>query len=255
MTKPLTIKKLMIPPEAFEQLSPKQRSAVLFLGRCLNDAACLRNLLLQATFSFGRFEEEVRKHAGMHLVLLLGGLLIGKMVEGREVFVRWKPAEIYGMQSLPDEVLKVGESLKSKLNCDRIKLVRNKFSFHYDKDLHENDPNSNSGVESIVISENNLLKSIFIFLSNEAIGQQIYDLYGKSDLLESLASFHGDAFAISTLYIGYCYQAIRYIMRNNINMENLPEEMISFEAPPVDGIPLHFFMSAPENQKLPEKVS
>jgi hypothetical protein len=38
-------------------------------------------------------------------------------------------------------------------------------------------------------------------------------------------------------------------------MENLPEEMISFEAPPVDGIPLHFFMSAPENQKLPEKVS
>jgi hypothetical protein len=253
MTKSLTIKKFTVPKETFDKLPPERRSAVLFLGLCVNEASGLRHLLMQATLSYGKFSETVRVQAGLHLVILLGTTLIGKIFEGRNKIQNFDHQTIYGAKDLPSELSAAIENINNKFH-EKLDKIRHDISFHYlplsKFSQSFDDLSLIPDADSIFVSEN----TVFSSLSYAVTAQRIHRIYGGEDRVESLGSFHHDVYEISMHYVNFCYKAIRYILQNNIQSADTGEEEISFDAPAADEITVHFFMRAPENDILPERI-
>jgi len=133
----MELKRIVIKKSEFDTIPEKDRLFIVLISACTNEISILHKLI---TYSNYYVEDKTINTAQNVQSFFLIKLLAGKLVEGYDIIRK----DYFGSSLSREYAAELSEDSKAALtilhsyfkrNDNLIKLIRNKFSFHYDSDI------------------------------------------------------------------------------------------------------------------------
>jgi len=237
-----------------EALPSEERVFLVQMGHLANTIMVLQKWLIfcQVRAPSQKIESEAATTQQMLVTRILSGVLYEGWQVIHESYFKAQLSKKYDAK-LTDDGKKCLASLKKYFDGEnKVKTVRNKSAFHFDRATVENELSLVERDKSYCLYLSGFQGNCLYYLSEELVGlamlHSVQDGTGATEIPEVLQRLFDELVHISRAFSGFIGACLLLVVRENLpflEWDNLKRISVS-DAPPLDQIRIPFFVSKPD---------